>query len=254
MSNRYPGKCHICGTYHAAGAASLHKTDIGWVVQCTTPCQPKPVQPQAPAAKIGDLSRILALFAKARQHLKFPAVVAGIPALAADGQWARDDHGDLVWSDHSFRINVAGDRAKHPGTLTVVDAARDEESGDRDWFGRILLDGAFQASQDGAAVPGLAKRLVEFAADPARVAGEDGRLHGRCCFCRQALTDERSTAVGYGKTCARHFGLPWGSRPEGFAEGVERRMQAMEAEADRAETLRDEINKHRARAAMEHAS
>ena len=31
------------------------------------------------------------------------------------------------------------------------------------------------------------------------------------------LLDERSTAVGYGKTCAEHYGLSWGStKREGF--------------------------------------
>jgi hypothetical protein len=29
-------------------------------------------------------------------------------------------------------------------------------------------------------------------------------------FCRLTLTDARSTAVGYGQTCAGHWGMPWG--------------------------------------------
>src|SRR4051794_7329117 len=47
---------------------------------------------------------------------------------------------------------------------------------------------------------------------PAGFAREHGRLTGRCCFCNQALCDERSTAAGYGETCARHFSLPWGEK------------------------------------------
>ena len=218
MINRYPGKCHICETFHPANAAALIKTAAGWVMQCSTPCQPKPKAVPA-ARKVGDLSRILSLFAKARTHLKFPAVVAGIPVLGADGQWVRNEGGDLVWSEVSFRINVAGERAKIPGSLTVVDADRNDE-GARDWFGRILLDGAFHASARGDAVPGLAKRLAEFAANPAQVAGEDGRLNGRCCFCRMALSDERSTAVGYGKRCASRWSLAWGGRPQALGEAA----------------------------------
>lgn len=32
----------------------------------------------------------------------------------------------------------------------------------------------------------------------------------RCCYCNQPLEDERSKAIGYGKTCAGRWGLPWG--------------------------------------------
>lgn len=37
-----------------------------------------------------------------------------------------------------------------------------------------------------------------------------GRLYGRCVFCGRALSDDRSIAVGYGATCAKHHDLPWG--------------------------------------------
>ena len=53
--------------------------------------------------------------------------------------------------------------------------------------------------------------LTRFAADPAKVASEHGALTGSCCFCNKALKDERSTQVGYGSTCAKHYGLPWGA-------------------------------------------
>jgi hypothetical protein len=37
-----------------------------------------------------------------------------------------------------------------------------------------------------------------------------GHSTGKCVFCRQKLTDGRSTSVGYGPTCAENNGLPWG--------------------------------------------
>jgi hypothetical protein len=218
--NKYPGSCHRCGTQHAAGAALLLQTSDGWRVQCQTPCEIKaaPV-PQKRAAVVGDLANILALFAKAKTHLKFPAIVFGVPKLGADGEWVRepDKNGNLVlvWSDLSLRVHIAGERAKEPGSLTVVNAERDADGG-REWFGRILLDGIFHPSNLGGA-PAIAKRLREFAADPARVAGEDGRLLGRCCFCRLPLSDERSTAVGYGSVCASNFGLHYPSKGEAHA-------------------------------------
>lgn len=205
-------------------------------------------QPTA-AAAIGDLTGILALFARAKTHLKFPAIVLGVPAIGAD---------------YAIRINVAGAKAREPGSLTVVDAMRDENEGRREYLGNVSLRGAFLPSR--SAAPGhvvhIANRLREFAADPARVATEHGRLTGRCCFCNLPLSDERSTAVGYGKTCAGKWGLPWGARSNsprdsgetGSLFGVhpdEAAMMRMEAEGDRAETIRDERNKHRARDAME---
>jgi hypothetical protein len=55
--------------------------------------------------------------------------------------------------------------------------------------------------------------LVALAADPAGVASKFGKLHGKCCFCHKSLSDPASTAVGYGKVCASHYGLPWGDTP-----------------------------------------
>lgn len=48
------------------------------------------------------------------------------------------------------------------------------------------------------------------AVDPEGTAAAYGHLTGACCFCRRALSDERSVSVGYGPVCADHFGLAWG--------------------------------------------
>jgi len=163
--------------------------------------------PAAAAQAVGDLSPIMALFDRARAHLKYPAIVL-------DG----------------FRVSVAGARASNPGTLNVTgiekhfnaQRGRDE----RTWFGRVSLDGSFSPSR--AAPADLADRLRALAADPAGVAAAFGHLHGACCFCMRALSDDRSTTVGYGPICADHFGLPWGERaalpapdPELPAEAVQ---------------------------------
>jgi hypothetical protein len=80
----------------------------------------------------------------------------------------------------------------------------------RAWFGRIAIDGTFIPARDAegkeAALAGI---LSRFAAEPAQVAGEHGKLTGACCFCNRALEDARSTAVGYGPICAGNYGLPW---------------------------------------------
>jgi hypothetical protein len=230
--NKFAGTCRVCDGRVPAGAGKCEKIDGRWQVQCAAPCQPAP-RAQAPvASRVGDLSGILALFAKAKTHLKFPAIVLSV-------------------GSQQVRINVSGERAKFPGSLRVMSAERDGE-GERDWLGRITLDGTFEGSRAASAFfPELLAKLRAFSADPARVAGEDGRLHGRCCFCRIALSDERSTAVGYGGTCAKHYGLPWGERPVEFAaapgESIDAAMQLLEAAGDRAQTARDERAKQKAR-------
>jgi hypothetical protein len=165
-------------------------------------------------ASAGDLSRVVAMFDRARQHLRRPAIVL-------DG----------------FRVSVAGARAAQPGSLTITSVDRTEPPREnsrfggmeRKWFGRVSTAGEFQPGRD--APVDLADKLRRFAADPAGVAAEYGRLHGACCFCSRALSDERSTAVGYGPICADHYGLPWGEREvaEGRARQHGERPEAPEA-------------------------
>jgi len=165
--------------------------------------------PRAAAATVavGSLDGIIALFDKAAARLKFPAVV-----LAVRGSTGLD----------GIRVSRAGSRSKAPGSLNVTSAQRDESEYGRTWYGRVTLDGQFQPSRD--CVPAIAEAIKAFAANPAKVASEYGKVKrlqvqqedgsykmvGQCCFCMKALTDERSTAVGYGKICAGHYGLPWG--------------------------------------------
>jgi hypothetical protein len=95
-------------------------------------------------------------------------------------------------------------------------------TGRRGYFGRVDPQGNYHPSRYVTAevTASIVARLHLFAENPAQVASEYGRLHGRCCFCRLPLTDARSTAVGYGAICAGHYGLPWGERPTEFAAPV----------------------------------
>jgi hypothetical protein len=172
--------------------------------------------------QVGDVGGIMGLFDRVKaKRLKTPALVIGVPVTDRDA-FIRS-HPMLTLSQNvktgeSYfltRINVATARAKVPGSLTVTSADSRDPSDDRAyWFGRVLVDGTFQPSRQAPAA--LAARLAQFAAEPARIAGEAGRLVGRCCFCNIALSDGRSTAVGYGETCAANWGLPWGKDRETF--------------------------------------
>jgi hypothetical protein len=161
---------------------------------------------------LGDLGGVLALFAKAKTHLKYPAIVLSVPEI--------DNTMDV--EGFAVRLSLASERAKVPGSITVTENDRNttNDYGEpaREWLGRVLVDGTYQPARaaNGRAEP-IARRLAELARDPAKVAAEHGKLTGRCCFCNRALSDERSTAVGYGQTCAGHFGVAWGSKPSTFA-------------------------------------
>lgn len=56
--------------------------------------------------------------------------------------------------------------------------------------------------------------FAEIAADgralTAAEAAEWGHRTGACVFCARKLTDDRSLTVGYGPTCSKKAGLPWG--------------------------------------------
>lgn len=148
------------------------------------------------AANVGDLSGITALFDKAKQHLKFPAIVMSVPA-----------------ANMTVRINVAGVQAKQPGSLNVASGEKPAFDGQRTWYGRVTVGGLYVPSNSaGTHTAAITERLIAFAKDPAGIAAEHGRLTGRCCFCNLHLSDERSTAVGYGKTCAKNYGLMWGTK------------------------------------------
>lgn len=139
----------------------------------------------APAA-IGDMSGLYAIFQKASRNLKRPAIVAMSPV------------GEI-------RLSVAGANARVPGSINVAEKA---PYGEARFYGRIMQDGTF-VRRDGASDE-LVTYLVDFAANPAKMAAAHGHKTGACCFCNRPLSDARSTSVGYGPICAGHYGLPWG--------------------------------------------
>ena len=147
----------------------------------------KGAAPATPApAAIGDMSGLYALFQKAARNLKRPAIVAMSPV------------GEI-------RLSVAGANARVPGSINVAEKG---PYGEARYYGRIMQDGTF-ARRDGA-TDALVDYLVDFAANPAKMAAAHGHKTGACCFCNRPLTDARSTSVGYGPICAGHYGLPWG--------------------------------------------
>jgi len=101
-----------------------------------------------------------------------------------------------------LQLKPAKNDGKNPGAIYVKCGGTDA------YFGKILKDGTFLKSGDCG--PDELAALTLFANDPVGVSRASGKLTSNCCFCRQRLTTEESVAVGYGPTCAEHYGLPWG--------------------------------------------
>jgi hypothetical protein len=161
---------------------------------------------EAPATTVdvGDFAGVAALFATAAKHLKFPKIRLALP----DGR--------------PVALAVAGRNSRHPGTISVTDG---ERFGSNVWYGRIQPNGQWTPSDavNAATMTSLSALLSRLSTDPAGTAAAyglaslkrvNGRLTGNCCFCTAGIRDERSTSVGYGPICARHFGLPWGKGVE----------------------------------------
>lgn len=149
-----------------------------------------------PATKtVASFAGVYALFAKAREHLKYPKITLLLPG------------------NRAIKLYVSTARSRVPDTVNIVEA--DGIGADRLWYGRVAQDGTFTPSASAAPVADeLASLLSRLASAPEEVAAEYGKLTGNCCFCRLPLTDERSTAVGYGPVCASHYGLAWGGKDE----------------------------------------
>lgn len=163
-------------------APKLSFKQRAWVHICAvrrTEAAKKPV-PQGTALG-GDFNRIATMFAKAGQTLQFPKI-------------------HLASKHEHIRLHVFGMNSKYTGQICVK-----TESGQ--YLGRIDKTGNLFASHVADDVMDTLKR---FATNPEKVASEYGKLTGHCCFCMRALSDTRSTEVGYGPVCADKFGLAWG--------------------------------------------
>jgi len=104
----------------------------------------------------------------------------------------------------SVVLRLAGAKSTQPGSVTVTSEGSFYT---RIFYGRITTTGELQPRT--AMTAEIIALLRRFSNDPATVAGECGQVTGNCAFCGLALSDPRSTALGYGPVCARAWKLPW---------------------------------------------
>lgn len=138
---------------------------------------------------------VIRLFQTGKSNLKFPKVRILSPA------------------GKHLLVRLAGEKSKYRGELQVLDQDQQDLS---DWgyskryYGRIDHEGVFHTS--GKCDQDVADAINEFAKDPIQAAKAYGHITGNCCYCGKKLTDARSTEVGYGATCAKNWGQPWGEK------------------------------------------
>lgn len=134
------------------------------------------------------LAGIVALFAKAGQHKKYPKMKINTPELG------------------EFKLSLAGPASKYCGSVRIVKGNYGEW--DYVYFGSISPDGRFVPSR--ACTPQMVEFLTEMNDNPSAAGAKYGHMTGECCFCGLTLTDQRSITVGYGPICAQNWGLAWG--------------------------------------------
>lgn len=163
---------------------SLSPKQVYWVQVLLDRALGKEKVPEV--AQVGNFAGVYALFTKAKQKLKYPKIF-------------------LAVGNTPIVLSIAGQKSKVPN---VINVAGEGDFYQRAWYGRVLEDGSWQkgksALTDAEKVEELLKSLSR---NPSKTAKEYGKLTGRCCFCSKVLSDEKSTAAGYGPICAEHFGL-----------------------------------------------
>lgn len=168
-----------------AGGRGLSAKQAAWAAKLSARAQAPEPEP------VGGLGAIVELLQRAGQTLKYPKITV--------------QAGDL-----DLRLSIAGARSRAPGSVNVTCTTRSFD--DRTYYGRIGRDGVFAPSLNLAPETrsAIVAALQSLANDPAQAAAAYGRRTGACCFCNLALSDAGSVASGYGKTCAKKYGLPWG--------------------------------------------
>lgn len=169
------------------------------------------VEPEAkPPATSFDVSKIVKLFEGAKKHLKYPKVTL---------QTAK--------SQFTIVAKLSSEKSKYPGSIMLNAGAFGSP-----FYGSIKANGELWIAPAGSRIKDeLVELLKEFANAPAQVAAKYGKLTSRCCFCGLTLSTPESLAVGYGDTCASHWGMPWGKDKKSSADILKAVDVLMTAEA-----------------------
>jgi len=127
-------------------------------------------------APVADLSRLVALFDKAREKgLKSPKILLA-----------------------KYRITRAKDSSKNAGYLYIKI--------DGEYAGKVSPEGVCTGRGLSAEVVADLQDVVDYLGDTAKA---HGHTHKNCCFCAKGLDTKASQFAGYGPVCAEKYGLEW---------------------------------------------
>lgn len=134
-----------------------------------------------------SFSGVIDLFNTGSKKLKYPTIILQTP------------------SKREMILTRAADYSKNPGYVYV-------KLDDVGYAGKVSPTGKFFPTDalTASLMQEVTELLGQLAADPAGTAAAYGKLVGNCCFCAKALDNPKSLAVGYGPTCAKNYGLPYG--------------------------------------------
>lgn len=176
-----------------------------------------PQQDKPPAASLGDFSKMYNLFMVAKASgLKFPKLRLQIDA------------------ETPVVLAMSGPNSKVPNSINVNNGEKFGNPKNR-WYGRISKSGAWTQPYNAyPELPAVADLLKQMGDDPAATAEKYGKMTGYCCFCGLKLTDEKSTAAGYGPVCAKNWGLgeAYNSGKSLFSTLIEKSEAANDADTD----------------------
>ena len=144
-------------------------------------------QPQGKADAFPGIASVFAWFATAGSNLRYPKVVFHL-----------EDGKALV-----LKVTKGG---RHPGAITLAD---DGQYPNNEFYGWVKPDGTWIQSRNTDRNETIEAFLTGMSADPVGYVKAYGHKSGNCCFCTRPLTQEKSTAAGYGPVCAKKWGLPW---------------------------------------------
>lgn len=148
-----------------------------------------------------DVKALYDFLMQAKTHLKYPKLVMSIGG-----------------GTGYVKVYISGETSVKPNCVNILYAKSTNLTraftpwSAYTWMGRIDESGVWMPVYNHGKdlVKNIHKAIKQMAKQPAKVASEFGKLTGHCCFCFKTLSDPKSTEVGYGKTCANHYNLPWG--------------------------------------------
>lgn len=132
-------------------------------------------------------SKLFALFDKARQTLKYPALM--IPDEENKAQ---------------IKLSIGND----PNTIWVSNGFARSDPANK-LYGKFVR-GYTLFHEYKPSMNHIHNTLSQLCEDPIKFSVIHGQQYKHCCFCNTELTSKASLFAGYGPICADNWGLPWG--------------------------------------------